>query len=148
MPASCCSPSSATSCGRNDRLLSFVDRGAILLVVYLAFSAAVVAGIWTQLSLSSLAIVIIVCGILLATVVAITALGSRALGFSREDQVAIVFCGSLKSLVSGIPIANVLFAGPDLGLIVLPLMLFHQIQLISSAFIARRYAARPALAAE
>lgn len=129
------------------KLLSLVDRGAILLVVYLAFSAAVIAGIWTQLSLSSLAIVIVVCGLLLAIVVAITAFGSKALGFSREDQVAIVFCGSLKSLVSGIPIANVLFAGPDLGLIVLPLMLFHQIQLISSAFIARRYAARPALAA-
>ncbi len=130
------------------KLLSFVDRGAILLVVYLAFSAAVVAGIWTQLSVSSLIIVIVACAILLASVVAITAFGSRYFGFSREDQVAIVFCGSLKSLVSGIPIANVLFAGPDLGLIVLPLMLFHQIQLISSAFIARRYASKPSLLVE
>jgi len=125
---------------KQKKLLSFVDRGAILLVVYLAFSGAVVAGLWGQLSLGSLAVLILVCFVLLAAILAFTTFGSRLLGFSREDEAAIVFCGSLKSLVSGIPIANVLFPGPDLGFIVLPIMLFHQIQLISSALIARRYA--------
>lgn len=125
---------------RQKKVLSFVDRGAILLVVYLAFSGAVVAGLWGQLSIGSLAVLILVCFILLAAILAFTTFGSRLLGFSREDEAAIVFCGSLKSLVSGIPIANVLFPGPDLGFIVLPIMLFHQIQLISSALIARRYA--------
>ncbi|MGD9738710.1 MAG: bile acid:sodium symporter family protein [Bauldia sp.] len=126
------------------KVLSFFDRGAILLVVYLAFSAAVVAGLWSQISVASLAIVIVACIVLLAAVMAFTIFGSRFLGFSREDEIAIVFCGSLKSLVSGIPIANVLFPGPDLGFIVLPIMLFHQIQLISCAVIARRYATRTA----
>ncbi|MCC6734555.1 MAG: bile acid:sodium symporter [Bauldia sp.] len=127
---------------RQKRLLSFVDRGAILLVVYLAFSAAVVAGLWGQLSIAALAVLILACFVLLAAILAFTTFGARLLRFNREDEIAIVFCGSLKSLVSGIPIANVLFAGPDLGFIVLPVMLFHQIQLISSAIIARRYAVR------
>lgn len=126
---------------KQKKLLSFVDRGAILLVVYLAFSGAVVAGLWGQLSIGSLAFLILACFVLLAAILAFTAFGARLLGFSRDDEIAIVFCGSQKSLVSGIPIANALFAGPDLGFIVLPLMLFHQIQLISSALIARRYAA-------
>lgn len=122
------------------KALSFVDRGAILLVVYLAFSSAVVAGLWTRISAEALLIVIGACAVLLAAAFAFTIYGSRLLKFSREDEIAILYCGSLKSLVSGIPIANVLFVGPDLGLIVLPLMLFHQMQLIVSAVVARRYA--------
>ncbi len=59
-----------------------------------------------------------------------------------------MFCGSKKSLVSGIAMANVLFAGPALSLIVLPLMIFHQIQLMACAALARRYASAPAPAAE
>jgi sodium/bile acid cotransporter 7 len=51
-----------------------------------------------------------------------------------------MFCGSKKSLITGIPMANVLFAGQDLGLIVLPLMIFHQIQLMACAALARHYA--------
>ena len=52
-----------------------------------------------------------------------TAFAARRLGFSREDEIAIVFCGSKKSLVTGIPMANALFAGTSLGLVVLPLMI-------------------------
>ena len=74
---------------------------------------------------------------------ATTAFCARRLGFSRADEIAIVFCGSKKSLVSGIPMANVLFAGPTLGLIVLPLMIFHQLQLMACAALARRYACAP-----
>lgn len=122
------------------KLLSLFDRGAILLVVYLAFSAAMTAGLWAELTPASLAIVILACGALLAAAIAVTIIGSRGLGFSRADEIAVVFCGSQKSLVSGIPIANVLFAGPDLGFIVLPVMLFHQIQLFAGAVIAQRYA--------
>ena len=67
-------------------------------------------------------------------------LGSRRLGFSREDEIAIVFCGSKKSLATGVPMANVIFAGGAIGAIVLPVMLFHQIQLMVCAGLARRYA--------
>jgi sodium/bile acid cotransporter 7 len=66
--------------------------------------------------------------------------GSRWAGFSKADEIAITFCGSKKSLASGVPIATVLFAGQSLGSIVLPLMLFHQIQLMTCAVIAQRYA--------
>jgi sodium/bile acid cotransporter 7 len=78
----------------------------------------------------------------------ITTVASRRLGFSKEDEIAIVFCGSKKSMASGIPMANILFAGQAVSLIVLPLMLFHQIQLMTCAALARRYAQRPEPAAE
>ena len=128
---------------RNRRVLGFVDRGVILLVVYTAFSEGVVHGIWHQLGAASLVLLLLVNMVLLATVLVATTLLSRRLGFSKEDEIAIVFCGSKKSLASGIPMANILFAGSSVGMMVLPLMLFHQIQLMACAVIARRYAARP-----
>jgi sodium/bile acid cotransporter 7 len=70
-------------------------------------------------------------------------LASRALGFAKEDEIAVVFCGSKKSLISGVPMAGILFPSGSVGLIVLPLMLFHQMQLMACAVIAQRYAARP-----
>jgi sodium/bile acid cotransporter 7 len=69
-----------------------------------------------------------------------TAFAARRFGLSRQDEIAIVFCGSKKSLVTGIPMANALFAGASLGLVVLPLMIFHQLQLMACATLARRYA--------
>ena len=127
---------------RNRKLLSYTDRGSILLVVYGAFSEAVVGGIWHQLPVADLLVMVALDGALLALVLTITTLVSRAFGFSKEDEIAIVFCGSKKSLASGVPMANVLFAGQAIGVIVLPLMLFHQIQLMACAALARRYAAR------
>ena len=127
---------------RNKKLLSYTDRGSILLVVYGAFSEAVVGGIWHQLPVSDLLVMVALDGVLLALVLAITTLVSRAFAFAKEDEIAIVFCGSKKSLASGVPMANVLFAGQAIGVIVLPLMLFHQIQLMACAALARRYAAR------
>ncbi|MCW5695671.1 MAG: bile acid:sodium symporter [Bauldia sp.] len=127
---------------RRRRLLAASDRGAILLVVYLAFSAAVVANLWDRVSVPMLVALVAICIGLFAAVVAFTTTGARLLGFGKADEITAVFCGSLKSLVAGIPIANVLFAGPDLGLIVIPVMLFHQVQLVASSFIARRYALR------
>ncbi len=125
-------------------VISIVDRGSILLVVYDAFSEGMAAGIWSQVTLGDLAMVILLDMVLLAAVLAITTLLSRRLGFSKEDEIVIVFCGSKKSLASGIPMANILFPGQALGLVVLPLMLFHQIQLFACATLAQRYARRPA----
>jgi sodium/bile acid cotransporter 7 len=127
---------------RQNGLLGLVDRGSILLMVYTVFSAAMVAGLWHQLPPAGLAVTALVAGLLLATALTLTTVTARLLGFSRADEIALVFCGSKKSLVSGIPMANVLFAGHAVGLIVLPLMLFHQMQLIACAALARRYAAR------
>ncbi len=124
----------------NRRLLSVTDRGSILLVVYGAFSEATVGGIWRQLPAADFAIVVAVNLALLGLVLTITTLASRAFGFARSDEIAIVFCGSKKSLASGVPMAGILFAGHAVGLVVLPLMLFHQIQLMVCAVLARRYA--------
>lgn len=125
---------------RNKAWLSYVDRGSILMVVYLAFSEAIVAGLWRQLSGGGLAVMVVIDAALLACVLGITVLASRRLGFAREDEIAIVFCGSKKSLASGVPMANVLFPPAAIGSVILPLMLFHQLQLFVCAVLARRYA--------
>ena len=125
---------------RNKNILKYTDRGSILLVVYTAFSAAVMRGIWHQLPLSGFAEIVISNGVLLALVLLITTYGSRALGFARPEEIAIVFCGSKKSAASGVPMANVLFGASTVGLIVLPLIIFHQMQLMVCAVLAKRYA--------
>jgi len=123
-------------------LVAYVDQGSILLVVYTAFSAAVLQGLWKQVPLPVLGGLLVVNAVLLAIALLVTRYGTRALGFDRADEITIVFCGSKKSLASGVPMAKVLFAGHPLGTIVLPIMLFHQIQLMTCAVLARRYAAR------
>ncbi|MCI3178686.1 bile acid:sodium symporter [Caulobacter sp. CCUG 60055] len=127
---------------KHKRLTGLVDRGSILLVVYTAFSEAVVGGLWRKVDLVEIVILLIVCAALLAVVLAVTAYGSRLMGFDKEDEITIVFCGSKKSLASGVPLAGILFPGAAAGVMVLPLMLFHQIQLMACAVIAQRYAAR------
>ncbi|EJL27171.1 putative Na+-dependent transporter [Caulobacter sp. AP07] len=129
---------------RHKALVGQVDRGSILLVVYSAFSAAVVGGIWKTVSIPELGVLLAVCAVLLAVVMAATMFGARALGFSKPDEVAIVFCGSKKSLATGVPMAGILFPGATAGVLVLPLMLFHQIQLMACSVLAQRYGARPA----
>ncbi|MDM7488459.1 bile acid:sodium symporter family protein [Rhodococcus indonesiensis] len=130
--------------GRHGRPLKIVDRGSILLVVYVAFSRGMNEGIWSSLSLGRLLALTGVCLVLLALVLAITWFGAPRLGFAYEDRATILFCGSTKSLATGLPMATVLFPGQPIGLIVLPLMLFHQIQLLVCAAIAARLAKRAA----
>jgi sodium/bile acid cotransporter 7 len=112
---------------RNKPMLKIVDQGSILLVVYTAFSESVNEGLWHKLSLPTLAD----AG---RAVLRDAGAGPRPrhldqprLGFSREDEITIVFCGSKKSLASGVPMAKVLFAPGALGMVILPVMLFHQI---------------------
>jgi solute carrier family 10 (sodium/bile acid cotransporter), member 7 len=128
----------------HDRPLKLVDRGSILLVVYTAFSEGVVAGIWHQLSLPKLGVLLAVDGALLAAALLITGGVARRLGFDRADRITIVFCGSKKSLASGLPMASVLFPAGSVGLAVLPLMLFHQLQLMVCATLAQRWARQAA----
>jgi sodium/bile acid cotransporter 7 len=125
---------------RHARPLKLVDYGSILLIVYSAFSHGVVNGIWHQVDIDQLLVVVVVNAALLGTVMTFLTFISRRLGFSTADEITIVFCGSKKSLASGLPIANVLFAG-HVGLIILPIMLFHQFQLMVCATLAKRYAA-------
>ena len=129
---------------RNAAVLKYVDQGSVLLVVYTAFSAAVVGGLWRMLPWPALAGLVVVCAVLLALVLTSTTLLARRLGFSKEDEITVVFCGSKKSLLSGVPMAKVLFASQAAGMIVLPLMIFHQMQLMVCAVLAQRYAKRDA----
>ncbi|HEV7632398.1 MAG TPA: bile acid:sodium symporter family protein [Steroidobacteraceae bacterium] len=127
---------------RQRSLLSYIDRGTIVLAVYSAFSAAVIAGIWQQVPIPRLLILAALCAGMLTAILLITRGAARLLGFSPEDEISLVFCGSQKSLVSGVPMARVLFAGPAMGAAILPVMIFHQMQLMTCAWLARRYAAR------
>lgn len=127
---------------RHKRILGLVDRGSILLVVYVAFSEGMVRGIWSQVSPLRLAGLLVVEAVLLAVMLLLTWYGAKALRFDRADRIAIQFAGSKKSLASGLPMASVLF-GPEASLAVLPLMLFHQMQLMVCAVIAKRRAKDP-----
>jgi sodium/bile acid cotransporter 7 len=127
---------------RNKPMLKIVDQGSILLVVYTAFSESVNEGLWHKLSLPSLIALGVLCCVMLAIILALSTFMSRRLGFSREDEITIVFCGSKKSLSSGIPMAKVFFAPGSLGMVILPLMLFHQIQLMVCAVLAAQWARR------
>ncbi|MEV5737530.1 bile acid:sodium symporter family protein [Streptomyces sp. NPDC052292] len=127
---------------RHKRVLGLVDRGSILLVVYTAFSEGVTQGIWHQVSAVRLGALLGVEAVILAVMLLLTWYGARALGFGRGDRIAIQFAGSKKSLASGLPMASVLF-GAHASLAVLPLMLFHQMQLMVCAVIAKRRAHDP-----
>ncbi|MFJ4790265.1 bile acid:sodium symporter family protein [Streptomyces sp. NPDC088794] len=122
---------------RHKKVLGLVDRGSILLVVYTAFSEGMVQGIWHQVSAIRLGGLLVVEAVLLAVMLTLTWYGGKALRFNREDRIAIQFAGSKKSLASGLPMASVLF-GAHASLAVLPLMLFHQMQLMVCAVIAKR----------
>lgn len=125
---------------RHKPLVMRVDRGAILLVVYTAFSAAVVEGLWTRLSPADLGMIAGLCALLLAAALLVTRLLARVTRLARADEIVLVFCGSKKSLASGVPMAGALFPAAEVGLVILPLMLFHQLQLIVCTALAARYA--------
>jgi solute carrier family 10 (sodium/bile acid cotransporter), member 7 len=131
---------------RNASIVGAVDQGSILLIVYSAFSEAVGEGLWHQVPPSALAGLLVADGVLLAAALITTGLVSKWLGFERADRVTIVFCGSKKSLSQGITMAKVIFASHTVGAAVLPLMLFHQIQLMVCAALAQRWGRRSELA--
>jgi len=133
---------------RHERRIGQLDQAIILLIVYTAFSQSVVDGLWSRLPPASVALTAVLCLVLLVVVLAVTAFVARRFGFSRGDEIAAVFCGSKKSLASGLPLAKVLFAAaPGFGMIVLPIMFYNQIQILVGAVLARRYAQNAAVSA-
>jgi len=125
--------------GRNKSILQPVDRASILLVVYSAFSAAVINGIWHRVGVIDLLELLGLSALILAFIMAINVLAARIAGLRREDSIVLLFCGSKKSLVSGVPMAGALFAPAQVGIVVLPLMIFHQLQLFVCAALAGRF---------
>ncbi len=127
---------------RHKKLLQPVDRSSVLLVVYSAFSAAVANGVWQKVGPLDLGVLMLASGVILAIVIAINGVAAKAAGLSREDAIVLLFCGSKKSLVSGVPMAGALFAPAQVGIVILPLMIFHQLQLFVCAWLAGRYRAQ------
>jgi sodium/bile acid cotransporter 7 len=127
---------------RHKAMIGRVDRGSILLVVYAAFSAAVVEGLWQTVSAAEMGLLAGLCVALLAVVLSFTWGLGRMMGLSRAERIVLVFCGSKKSLATGVPMAGLLFPASAVGAILLPVMLFHQIQLMACAVLARRYGAQ------
>lgn len=132
---------------RHKFLTTVVDRGAILVMVYGAFGKAVTGGLWQSVSGLDLAVLVIVCLLILGVVVLLLRGAAWATGLSKPDETTLVFCGSVKSMATGVPMANVLFPAATAGAIVLPLMMFHTVQLVVGAYLARVYE-RNAIAAE
>ncbi|WP_424809688.1 bile acid:sodium symporter family protein [Rhodococcus sp. 27YEA15] len=128
---------------RHARPTKLVDRGSILLVVYSAFSEGMNEKIWTAVEPLQIVSLALVCAGLLAIVLGLTTLIGKMMHLPVEDRIVVLFCGSKKSLASGLPMAAVLFSGSQVSLVVLPLMFFHQIQLIVCAVLAQRFARRP-----
>ncbi|GAA2743198.1 bile acid:sodium symporter family protein [Kitasatospora cinereorecta] len=116
-----------------------VDRGSILLIVYSAFSEGVRDGIWGRVTPGQILWLALICAALLAAVLTASGAAARRLGFDRADRVTIRFCGSKKSLATGLPLATILFPAAVVGITVLPLMLFHQIQLMVCTVLAQRW---------
>ncbi len=126
------------------QVLGTLDRGSILLIIYVAFSKGMADHIWERITAGDFATLLFAVALLLAAVIAATLFAARKLmKLKVEDEIVLAFCGSTKSLASGLPIAGVLFADAQIGLAVLPLMVFHQLQLIVCAGLARRYGERP-----
>ena len=115
-----------------------MDRLTIILAVYVAFSAAVVDGLWHRLSGGQFGVLLLVVLVLLGFAFGSTWWLGGALGFKRADRITLLYSGSHKTLATGAPMARILFPGAEAGLIIIPLMLYHQLQLIISAWLAAR----------
>ncbi|MFN3472969.1 MAG: bile acid:sodium symporter family protein [Blastomonas sp.] len=122
--------------------LSSLDRAIILLIVYASFSQSTADGLWSRYEPVMLGLIFLIVACLLATVLMLTQYLARTMAFTREDEITAVFCGSKKSLANGAPIAQTLFGtNPAIGMILLPLLIYHQLQLLVCTLLAQRYAA-------
>ncbi|MEG3755045.1 bile acid:sodium symporter family protein [Psychromonas arctica] len=128
---------------KHKSIVNKVDKYVILLIVYNAFCDSIVNGIWSSFSLEMLITVFVLCVVILLIMVHLIQWGARRSKFALADEVAAVFCGTKKTLAAGIPMATVIFGSdPKLGMILLPIMLYHPIQIFYCAMLASRYAAQ------
>ncbi|WP_337060538.1 bile acid:sodium symporter family protein [Kineococcus sp. G2] len=125
---------------RHRRPLSFLDRCVIVAVVYAAFSRGVRQGVWQQVHPAEVAVVLACAAVLLAVVLAAAWWAPRLWGATRPDRVTVLFCGSNKSLATGLPMATVLFDPHVVGLVALPIVLYHPLQITVCSVLAGRMA--------
>jgi sodium/bile acid cotransporter 7 len=124
--------------------LRIFDQVTILLIVFTAFCDSFAEGIFRsyqpadvfKLGAGMVGLYLVVCALIWAL--------SRALNLSRADQIVAVFCGSKKSLVHGSVMASLLFpASAATGLILLPLMLYHALQIVMASSMAQWLGRQP-----
>lgn len=131
---------------RNHAAINVADRGTVLVLVYTSFCDSMRMGVWTGQGAGTVLFTLGACGLMLAAALAGVGAWCRAWGFPAGDRIAAVFCGSKKTLASGVPMAQLIFgAHPGLGLILLPIMIYHPLQLIVCGVLAGRWARRPAV---
>ena len=123
---------------RHKARLRYLDQAVICLIVYGAFSELRVSGVWRQVTVLDLVVVIVIIAILLSGMFSLTWTAGGWLGLDRADRIAVMFCGTKKSLATGVPMASVLFTGTIVSVLVIPLMFYHQAQLIVSSVLAGR----------
>lgn len=124
---------------RNSNKLKLFDQTVILLIVYVAFCDSFINNMFQDHTIAQLLLLSLAMITLFFVIYAITAFIGRVLKFNREDNITALFCGSKKSLVHGTVMAKVLFPGvAGIGLILLPLMIFHTLQLVATSIIAQR----------
>jgi sodium/bile acid cotransporter 7 len=125
---------------RRKAFVKTADRGTILLLVYTSFCDSFANGVWTAQGGASIALVTVLAAGFFVAVFAAVSGAARALRFERGDRIAAVFCGSKKTLASGVPMAKLMFgANPALGVILLPIMIYHPLQLVICGFLAERW---------
>lgn len=136
----CCRPWLAGWAARQKSRLHVADRVVILLIIYTSFCNSVQQGIWQGRGWTTLGLTLAVCAALFTTAMVATNAVARLLGFAWPDRITAMFCGSKKTLASGVPMANLIFAGqPALGVVLLPIMVYHAMQLLVSRMLAARW---------
>ena len=125
---------------RRKKLVGVIDRTSVLFIVYVSFSHGTTTGLWSALSVPLMAALLVVNALLLALALLSTSAIGKLLSFPLADRIVILFCGSKKSLITGVPMANIIFPPELASVIILPLMFFHQMQLVACSLLARRYA--------
>jgi len=129
---------------RHKPRLQVVDRLVILLIIYTSFCDSVQGGLWQGRSWGTLLLTLSASAVLLAVAMSLITRWTRLLGFAPADRIAALFCGSQKSLAVGAPMANLLFASqPVLGVVLLPVMIYHMLQLLVAGWLASRWRSSP-----
>lgn len=125
-------------------LTNHIASLVVLFIVYAAFCNSIQEGVWEKhgFALNGLAAGLALLIFVLAT--ALTWLLARLLRLSRPDSITAIFCAPQKTLASGAPLAKLIFAGqPEVGLILLPLLFYHPLQLFLGGLLISYFAPHP-----
>jgi sodium/bile acid cotransporter 7 len=135
-----CRPLLSRWASKNKSKINSADRATILVLVYTSFCDSFKEGVWADNGWLTVLLVVVISTAIFALVMTIVGSTSRKLGFTREDRIAAMFCGSKKTLASGVPMARLIFgAHPGIGLILLPIMIYHPLQLVICGVLAQRW---------